>query len=75
MTVWSRPREGRDRNRSGRGSALYLLQSRSGPLWQPLRCGNGYVGHSGQRCETAQLGHQLIQIKEHTLVAKYNIYA
>jgi hypothetical protein len=30
MTVWSRPREGRDRNRNGRASALYLLQSRSG---------------------------------------------
>ena len=55
MTVWSRPREGRDRNRNGRASALYLLQAGSGPLCPPLARGDGYSGAvASVVCETAK---------------------
>jgi hypothetical protein len=71
MTALSRPHEGRDINRNGWASALYLSRSRSRPLCPPLACGDGYsAAVAGVVCETAKRSIKLIQIKQHTLGAE-----
>lgn len=69
MITLSGPREGRDRNRNGRASALYLCDRDPGVPAASVR-----ISHSGAPAsfvrERPSVSIKLIQIKQHTLGAK-----